>query len=319
LRSVPIPIELDGPNYPYFERLFKAGKITLVEFLDKFQHLGSLDINQLRLGEYSIEELYTIFGQNKNYEHGDGRLRGKEHTTQNDAAILALGLEKDADFWTWCTYAGRFMRLREQAKFELLKTIYVLKRTFKELARLHRFGNLIYYLEHNEVLELTAKNREKFRLLALQRKAYFEACGQHRVKDVLFDFQSTPFEKNQFYSEQDDGKRYKFATGKSINYGQAEGLCLTAKSNEEYLKKLATYRTDNIENIIGVFKGVELSYFNLSALVGFTTENGGYLSHAAIIAREFRLPYITGIRVDQFQDGDYVILDTENEQVIYRR
>jgi phosphoenolpyruvate-protein kinase (PTS system EI component) len=51
-------------------------------------------------------------------------------------------------------------------------------------------------------------------------------------------------------------------------------------------------------------------------LVGFTTESGGYLSHAATIAREFRLPYITGIGFDQFRDEDYVILDTENEQVI---
>jgi phosphoenolpyruvate-protein kinase (PTS system EI component) len=66
-----------------------------------------------------------------------------------------------------------------------------------------------------------------------------------------------------------------------------------------------------------VFKGVELSYFNLGALAGFTTENGGFLSHAATIAREFKIPYITGISFEELEDGIYVILDTENEQVIY--
>ena len=316
LRGVTIPAELDGSDYPYFERLLKAGEITLAEFLDKFQHLGSLDINQPRLGEYSIDELYTIFGQNKNYEHSDD---SGDNTTQINADIAALGLEKDTDFWAWCTYAGQFMRLREQAKFELLKILYVLKRTLKESAIRHRFGDLIYYLGYDEALDLNIESREEFRLLALQRKAYFEACREQQVKDVLVDFTATPFIKTQFDRDQDTEKRYKFVTGQSIFYGQAEGICLTAKSNDEYLKKLAAYRVDYIENIIGIFKGVELSYFNLSALAGFTTENGGYLSHAATIAREFRIPYITGIKFDQFQDGDYIILDTENKQVIYRK
>ena len=87
----------------------------------------------------------------------------------------------------------------------------------------------------------------------------------------------------------------------------------------EEARKTAEKAGKKIENIIGVFKGVELSYFNISALVGFTTENGSFLSHAATIAREFRLPYISDIRFDQFLDDDYLILDTENEQVIIRR
>ena len=74
LQSVDIPVELESPNYPHYEHLLLHGEITLHEFLDRFQHLGSLDINQPRLGEFSIEELYEIFGQNKNYDHGDGRL-----------------------------------------------------------------------------------------------------------------------------------------------------------------------------------------------------------------------------------------------------
>jgi len=319
LKSVDITPGLDGPDYPHFERLLKAGKITLWEFLNKFQHLGSLDINQPRLGEYSIEDLRVIFEQDKNHELDDGRLPSSDQAKAIDAGIKALDLEKNADFWAWCTYAGKFMHLRENAKFELLKVLHVLKRVVKELARLHRLGDLVYYLEHNEVLELAPNNREKKRLLALQRRAYFEACKQHQVHDVLLDLETTPFEKVQFDSGQNIENRYKSAKGQSIFYGHAEGICLTAHSNGEYLRKLAAYREDKREPIIGVFKGVELSYFNLSALAGFTTENGGYLSHAATISREFRIPYISGINVDQFQDGDYVILDTENEQVIYRR
>ncbi len=318
LRRTTIPTELEEPQYPEFERLFKQGRVSLPEFLHRFQHLGSLDITQPRLGEYSLEKLYAVFGSDN--AHGfDGELTATDDTDHSDIDIEKLGLDNVPEFRLLYTYGGQFMRLREKAKSELLKLLWVLKRTFVEFARLHRFGDLIYYLELDEALSLGTEKREELRMLALQRKAYLETCRQHRVKDVLMDLRSTPFEKKPSFDDQNGEGPYKFARGKTIYYGHAEGFCLTANSNEEFFDKLAAYRAKNIENIVGIFKGVDPSYFNVSALVGFTTENGGYLSHAATIARESRLPYISGIGFDQFRDEDYVILDTENEQVLYRR
>jgi phosphohistidine swiveling domain-containing protein len=318
LRRATIPTELEGPQYPEFERLYKLGRVPLVEFLYRFQHLGSLDITQPRLGEYLPEKLREVFGRSNAYGF-DGELPDTDDTDHTSIDIAELGFDNDPAFRLLCTNAGQFMRLREKAKSELLKLLWVLKRTFVEFARLHRFGDLIYYLELDEALALGPEKREQLRVLALQRKAYLDACRQHRVKDVLSELQSTPFDKKPFFNDQDGGSRYRFARGKTIFHGHAEGFCLAASSNEEFFDKLAAYRAKNIENIVGVFKGVGPSYFNMSALVGFTTENGGYLSHAATIAREFRLPYITEIEFDQFRDEDYVILDTENEQVIIRR
>jgi len=211
------------------------------------------------------------------------------------------------------------MRLRERAKGELLKLLWALKRMLRELAWRNRFDDLIYYLELNEVLTLDFENRNELRLIALQRKAYLEACRQHQVKNVLLNLESTPFEKKSFFDTPEGENHYRFVPGKAIFHGHAEGFCLTANSNEEFIKKLVVFKEKNIENIIGIFKGIEPSYFNISALTGFTTESGGYLSHAATIAREFRLPYISGINVDQFRDEDYVILDTENNQAIIRK
>ena len=318
LRGVTIPAELEGPNYPEFEHMFKLGRVPLSEFLNKFQHLGSLDITQPRLGEYSPEKLYSVFGQDQNFGFGS------DLPATNEADLINLdiakpGLDNDPAFRLLYTNGGRFMRLREKAKSELMKSLWVLKRLFAEFARRHRFGELIYYLELDEALTLGPEKRDGLRVLALQRKAYLDACQQHRVKDVLLDLQFTPFEKKPIFDDQKGGSLYRFARGKTIFYGHAEGVCLTASNNEEFITKLVTYRAKNIESIIGVFKGVELSYFNVSALAGFTTESGGYLSHAATIAREFRLPYISDIRFDQFRDEDYVILDTENHQVIIRR
>ena len=319
LRSISVPAELNVPNYPHYEHLLKAGEISLYEFLDSFQHLGSLDINQARLGEFSIGELYAIFGQDKEYEHGDVRLRDAGFSSKLNDGIASLEFLNEPDLKIWYTYAGQFMRLRERAKFELLKVLFTLKRAINRFARLHRLGNLIYYLELQDILKLNAENRDAFRLRAMQQKALFEACRQQKVKDVIMDFKSSPFVKNEPLRNSGEGMGYNFARGRSIVHGHAEGICLVAKSNEEYLKKLASYRLDGVENIIGIFKGVEQSYFNLSALKGFTTENGGYLSHAATIAREFHLPYITGINMGHFEDGDYVIFDAENDQIMYKK
>ena len=318
MRIINIEPELKMPNYPQFEILLKAGKITMWDFLDRFQHLGSLDIHQPRLGEYSITDLQNIFGTKKKYEHGDNRLQLNDgRTIRIDPKIAALDLNKEKYFWNLCTFAGKFMSLREKAKFELLKVMYILKRNIIELARIYRLGDLIFYLEYDDLLKLGVDNRETCRLLALQRKAYFEACQPFQVQDVILDFERVPFEEDKLENNQELGKGYKFIKGKSVSYGHAQGVCLTAKSNEEYIKKLTAYKADNIEPIIGVFKGVEQSYYNLGALAGFTTENGGFLSHAATIAREMNIPYITGINFAEFKDGIFVRLDTENEQVIY--
>jgi phosphohistidine swiveling domain-containing protein len=271
------------------------------------------------LGEHPPEKLYAVFGQNSPYGFDCEPPDTDNNTDHTGIDIGALGLDKDPAFQLLYTYAGQFMLLREKAKSELLKLLWALKRILVEFARRNRFGELLYYLELDEALTLGPGKRDTLRILALQRKAYLQTCRQHRVKGVLVELQSTPFEEKPSYEAQAGGSLYRFARGKAICHGRAEGICLTASSNEEFLDKLASYREKNIENIVGVFKGIELSYFNVGALVGFTTENGGYLSHAATIARELRLPYITGIGLDQFRDEDYVILDTENEQVIIRQ
>lgn len=318
LSEVTIPTELEGPQSAEFERLYKQGSITLAELLYQFQHFGSLDITQQRLGEYSYEKLGEVFGQSNVYAF-DEEVPDTYDKNYTSLDVAELRLDNDPTFRTLYTYAGQFMHLRERAKSELLKLLWILKRRFIEFAQLHHFGDLIYYLELDEALTLSLEKREELRLLALRRKAYLEACRQQRVRDVLLDLSSTPFEKKPLFDNRDGGSLYRFARGKTIFHGYAEGYCLTASSHDEFIVKLAAYKEKNFASIVGIFKGVEPSYFNMSALAGFTTENGGFLSHAATIAREFRLPYISGISIDQFRDEDYLILDTENEQVIIRR
>ncbi|MEO6656011.1 MAG: phosphoenolpyruvate--protein phosphotransferase [Pyrinomonadaceae bacterium] len=52
--------------------------------------------------------------------------------------------------------------------------------------------------------------------------------------------------------------------------------------------------------------------------VAFVTEHGGWTSHTSILAREFKLPMVTGVRdlENVFSNGDEVIVDGINGQVI---
>ena len=319
LREVTIPDNLAMPNYSEFVRLYKLGRVSLAEFLYRFQHLGSLDISKPRLGEYSIEKLIEVLGQDIAYGFESGMTATDEKSIV-EFDIEKLGLKKDLEFELFYTNGGQFMLLRENAKGELLKLLWVLKCMLIEFAQRNFLDeDLLYYLELDEIFAAGSEKHKELRMLALQRKAYLDACREHRVKHVLLNLQAVPFEEKLFFGNRGEVGSTKIVKGKSIFYGRAEGYCLTASSNEEFIDKLASYREKNIDNIIGIFKGIEPSYFNVSALAGFATESGGYLSHAATIAREFRLPYITDIGFDQFHDKDYVILDTENEQMIVRQ
>ena len=52
---------------------------------------------------------------------------------------------------------------------------------------------------------------------------------------------------------------------------------------------------------------------------GIITTEGSVLSHAAIIAREFVIPCITGYKeaFNLFEEGKKIVLDTNSKSIIY--
>lgn len=62
----------------------------------------------------------------------------------------------------------------------------------------------------------------------------------------------------------------------------------------------------------------ETAQLNLKKVLGFITDAGGRTSHTSIMARSLELPAIvgTGSITAQVKNGDYLILDAENNQVL---
>lgn len=310
------PKRFKKPDSYDFIKLNSDGSIKLAQFLKEFGHVGSLDIQQPRLGEMSNKMLHDLLRVQKH----DSTTR-EEVKPANVAELYHKYYDhnpgKAKKFQQWVSYASIFMALREKGKFEFLKILYLIKKLVVEIKTRTELDELIYYLDLDELINLDTGNSPNYRLRAMQKKAYYEAGARLRVKNVIKDLNEENLSKPTIVPATSD-RNYKQVNGNTIHFGDAEGVCLIARDPQEYYKKLLDYREKGIKYIIGIFKGVELAYGNLAELSGMITENGGYLAHAATIAREYNIPYISEVPIEYFRDGYYIILDTNNHKVVYR-
>lgn len=314
------PDEFKCPNYIEDLNNGDPDSINLNRFRQIFGHIGSMEISQPRLGELKDETVKDLLRKQNNNKNK------KEADCVNDWLVvfkrefenLKLNSSEEFEhFHLWIRYAGIFLTLRQTFNFELLKIIYLIKILIKEISSQLNLGDLIYYLNHDE-LAGCQKDLSRYRLLAIQRKAYYNACRNIEVDKVIIEDKPSNIKIKNLAFEKVNGE-FRRVVGTAIHHGEAEGICLVARNPDEYFKKLIKYRKQGIKDIIGVFSGVEPAYFNLRELKGFITEHGSLLAHAATIARENNIPYISNVKIDVFQDGDFIIFDVQNSQVIYQR
>lgn len=297
----------------FFRFLFDKSTKT---FRKVYGFKGELDISRKRLGESEDEILKGLMTTPE--EAPKKKFNGQNKWLKNfyiKLRQLSSGEEFD-NFHSWLEYASFFLGKREAMKLELLKILYLIRSIIEKIAREIHFGDLIYFLNWNE-LEECMKNPVHYRFVALKRKAYFHACESIEVSKVIMENRPENIQEKQSDKDYDPGE-YRKISGTTICHGKAEGFCLTAKNSYEFHRKLILYRREGIENIIGVFKSVDPAYIKICELRGFITENGGFLAHAATIARESNVPYIFNIKVDVFRDRQYVVIDTKNEMVVYQ-
>ena len=100
-------------------------------------------------------------------------------------------------------------------------------------------------------------------------------------------------------------------TGVSGSVGKAVGSVRVIKSPEEFDKLQAG------EILVCTYTDPEWTpLFTLAA--GVVVDTGGTLSHAAIVAREYKIPAVlaTGNATEKLKDGDMVIVDGTNGTVV---
>lgn len=311
------PDSLSTPSVAEHIRQVKNGEVSLEQFLNTFGHIGSLDIKEPRLFEIPARMIQSLL---------DAQVSSSPETSKAKPSRAlefyeehkSLFPEKTDELREWVRYANSFMMLRETLKLEILKPLYLIKKTAIEMAsRLGLNDDLVYYLTCDELEAIGTRKRNEYRLTALVRKAKHKAYSSVEVKYVIDKIARTNLQKKKPLT--DVGQNVYELKGRTILHGEAAGACLFASNSKEYYEKLINFRKEGINEIIGVFKGIEPSYCYLSELTGMVTEHGGYLAHAATIAREYNIPYITNVAIDHLRDANHVVLDTSNHKVRFRK
>lgn len=113
--------------------------------------------------------------------------------------------------------------------------------------------------------------------------------------------------------------REKMSTGAIASPGNCSGeiYVIDEDSEDEVIEKRIN---DFPEGAVLLAKTTDTNYVPaMRKASGIITTEGSVLSHAAIIAREFSIPCITGFKsaLDIFEDGKKISIDTNNKSIIY--
>ncbi len=287
----------------------------------------------------NIEEFLLIFGHRAplDYEFSEPRFNEDmelvrqyierstqaAHTQQDevlpslpDNKVLTIAVQR----------ARNFMRLKEEAKHYCLLELAQIRRLLLAIDAKCQLGGQIFQLHIDEVTQLTdAKERARLAAVASQRAAEAQAWKDLQLPASL---------------SVSDLERIDMLTGTRPDVVEQNDLAGKRVAGEQEV--IGTVRVITDIDQIHTFKEGEIlvarmtdpTWYPLFAQArGIITEVGGWLSHAAIVAREYDLPAIVGVpRVCQRLDtGDIVRMslsgsvevmndksgtDTANEQVL---
>ena len=225
-----------------------------------------------------------------------------------------LKAKKTLPFWLKPVIhlARQFLALREDLRFGLDKVFYRLRRLLLSLASHEVFtpyllpDNWVFFLSLNEIRNLLKDPAEisvlqekiQDRIEAYEKDRAF--CPPYHIQDMgadIVDLSLPEGEKDTI-------------SGIAASPGVARGKACVITSSHEFGKLsrgdiLIAYNTD---------PGWTPLFLTASAVV---VEMGGILNHCAIVAREYGIPAVVGIRgiCSRIKDGDIVYVDGNNGRI----
>ncbi|XP_072378304.1 rifampicin phosphotransferase-like [Diabrotica undecimpunctata] len=196
--------------------------------------------------------------------------------------------------------------IREQTKSVLVLAVDKLRRAYRNLSSqmvlngILPHKDLIYHLTHEEV-KLLIKSRNPLLISkAMLRQKLYSKWKAMRFAEVMFGLPEP--EKDEDDTEISDLKDMCKGTAVCRGIVQARACVIRNLDEISQLQKgdvLITYSTD-----IGWSP-----YFPM--LSGVVTELGGLVSHGAVVAREYGLPCVVGVKnvLKYFKTGDKIYLN----------
>jgi rhodanese-related sulfurtransferase/phosphohistidine swiveling domain-containing protein len=201
----------------------------------------------------------------------------------------------------------RFQALKEEAKHQCLREFSLIRQTLLALDRKCQLESNVFYLTVDEVKRLgDTSYHQVAREIARVRRTQIE-----RFKDFSPPTQLTLAELEEYNpmaNHSDTGfERSDALSGNRIaGQGAVSGVVHVIRDESE----VERFR----EGEILVARMTDPSWYPLFPIAkGIITEVGGWLSHAAIVAREYDLPAIVGVddATRQLRSGDIITMHTD--------
>lgn len=228
---------------------------------------------------------------------GRGQMRS---TSQDNAPALSRALAKSVDI------ARRFLTLKEDAKHHSLRELAILRRALKALDRRFELEGRVFHLNFDEVLALNGETAASLREVAAKRQelalrlrkviALPSALTAHDLEEAS----AGNLSDGHAASGDIRGKR---VSGSKVIEGRARVI---SEDDAEHGNPMDGFRDGDIV-VAAMINPAWLPYFSRAG--GFVSEVGGWLSHPAILAREYDVPMIVGTEgLARISDGSLLRL-----------
>ena len=270
----------------------RAGQRPVGDFLDLFGHRATLDYEfaQPRYGESpdAVEQLVRHASTLP-----QSGAAASDASAGFDNPSLNVAVER----------ARRFQALKEEAKHHCLREVAVIRRILVELDRRFSLGGGIFYLALEEVLRL----RESAYLRTARQR-----IAERRSRDVAFR-QIGNLPSDLSLAELETLTISGAKRRPSDDSGDLQGTLVAGNAPVEGPARVVT--DDDIDALepgeILVARYTQPDWTPaFPRAAGVITEVGGWLSHAAILAREYNIATVVGARgaIGRIQTGDLVRL-----------
>ncbi|AMN43849.1 PEP/pyruvate-binding domain-containing protein [Rhodoplanes sp. Z2-YC6860] len=232
-----------------------------------------------------------------------GRAPVDREADQDNAPALNKAQSKLVDV------ARRFQTLKEDAKHHSLGELAILRRAVLVLDRRFGFDGRAFHLRFDELLSLNGINAAQLRELAQAREA--EALAIKKLPSLGTSLTAHDLEaasagdQHQSYG-QGDGIRGTHVAGSKVIEGRAR---VVSEEDAELGNPIEDFQDGDIV-VATMVNPAWLPYFSRAG--GFVSEVGGWLSHPAILAREYDVTMIVGTNgIDKIADGCRLRLHTD--------
>ena len=203
------------------------------------------------------------------------------------AAIFAAGkVVSDSVFWS-----RRFQALKEDAKHHSLRQLAVLRRAVLAIERRLGLDGLVFYLTLDELMDLQKRDAAELREIARQRRSeakYFLEISPLPNALTISMLETVSLGADKAVQAEDGVIRGTRVSGAGVVEGRAR---VVAPGDAERGRPIVDFRDGDII-VASMIHPAWLPYFRRAA--GFVSEVGGWLSHSAILAREYEVPMIVG-------------------------